>query len=313
MISRAMITRVDIEAAVARSAGRVRVTPISQLEARAFGSPAQITLKLELLQHTGSFKPRGAFSHILSQPVPEAGVIAASGGNHGAAVAYAARELGHPAEIYVPAGTPQIKLDRLEQYGARVIAIGARYAEALAASSSRAQETGALEVHAYDHPEVLAGQGTLGRELQMQAPELETVFVAVGGGGLIGGVAAWYHGDAKVVAVEPASCPTLARALEAGRPVDVEVGGWAADSLGARRVGTLMFPLAQQFVERVVLVSDDQIRAAQRLLWDQLRLLAEPGGATALAGLLSGECQPSAGERVGVILCGGNTDPARFV
>ena len=193
--------------------------------------------------------------------------------------AYAARELGHPAEIYVPAGTPQIKLDRLEQYGARVIAIGARYAEALAASSARARETGALEVHAYDHAQVLAGRGTLGRELQMQAPELETVFVAVGGGGLIGGVAAWYRGGCEGGRGRgrPA-CPTLARALEAGRPVDVEVGGWAADSLGARRVGTLMFPLAQQFVERVVLVSDDQIRAAQRLLWDQLRLLAEPGG-----------------------------------
>jgi threonine dehydratase len=307
-----MITRVDIEAAATRSAGRVRATPIIELEPGAFGSLAQITLKLELLQHTGSFKPRGAFSHILSQSVPEAGVIAASGGNHGAAVAYAARELGHRVEIYVPAATPQIKLDRLEQYGARVVAIGARYAEALAASSARAQETGALEVHAYDHPEVLAGQGTLGRELQIQAPALETVFVAVGGGGLIGGVAAWYRGDTRVIAVEPAGCPTLAHALEAGRPVDVEVGGWAADSLGARRVGALMLPIAQQFVERVVLVSDDQIRAAQRLLWDQLRLLAEPGGATALAGLLSGEYQPRAGERVGVIVCGGNTDPGRF-
>jgi threonine dehydratase len=312
MISRAMVTRVDIEAAAARSGGRIRATPVVELESGAFGSRAHITLKLELLQHTGSFKPRGAFSHILSRPVPEAGVIAASGGNHGAAVAYAARELGHRAEIYVPAATPRIKLDRLEHYGARVVATGARYAEALAASSARAEETGALVVHAYDQEEVLAGQGTLGRELQMQAPQLETVFVAVGGGGLIGGVAAWYRGSAKVIAVEPAGCPTLARALEAGRPVDVEVGGLAADSLGARRVGTLMFPIAQQFVERVVLVSDDQILAAQRLLWDQLRVLAEPGGATALAGLLSGEYQPRAGERIGVIVCGGNTDPAGF-
>jgi threonine dehydratase len=312
MISRAMLTRADIEAAAARNAGRVRATPVAELEPYAFGSPAQIALKLELLQHTGSFKPRGAFSHILSQPVPKAGVIAASGGNHGAAVAYAAQTLGYRAEIYVPAATPRIKLDRLEHYGAHVVATGARYAEALAASSARAEETGALVVHAYDQEEVLAGQGTLGRELQMQAPGLETVFVAVGGGGLVGGVAAWYRGSAKVIAVEPAACPTLAHALEAGRPVDVEVGGLAADSLGARRVGALMFPIAQQFVERVVLVSDDQILAAQRLLWEHLRVLAEPGGATALAGFLWGEYRPRAGERIGVIVCGANTDPALF-
>jgi len=305
-----MIDRPDIVTAASRLAGRIRVTPIVELEPRAFGSPAHVTLKLELLQHTGSFKPRGAFNRILSGSVPVSGVIAASGGNHGAAVAYAARELGHRAEIYVPAPTPRIKLDRLAGYGAHVVAVGASYAEALAASTLRANETGALVVHAYDQEEVLAGQGTLGRELQLQAPQLEAIFIAAGGGGLIGGVAAWYRGDAKVIAVEPASCPTLARALDAGRPVDVEVSGLAADSLGARKIGALMFPIAQQFVDRVVLVSDDQIRAAQRLLWNELRVMAEPGGATALAGLLSGRYQPRDGERVGVVVCGGNVDPA---
>jgi threonine dehydratase len=210
----------------------------------------------------------------------------------------------------VPALTPQIKLDRLASYGTHVVAVGASYAEALAASMLRAEETGALVVHAYDQSEVLAGQGTLGRDLQLQAPQLEAIFVAVGGGGLVGGVAAWYRGDAKVIAVEPASCPTLACALDAGRPIDVEVSGLAADSLGARKVGALMFPIAQQFVDQVVLVSDDQIRAAQRLLWDELRILAEPGGATALAGLLSGQYKLRDGQRVGVIVCGGNVDPA---
>jgi threonine dehydratase len=307
-----MIDRSDIVAAATRTAGRIRTTPVAALEPLAFGSRARITLKLELLQHTGSFKPRGAFNRILAASVPASGVIAASGGNHGAAVAYAARELGHRAEIYVPARTPRIKLDRLASYGAHVVTVGASYAEALAASTRRAEETGALVVHAYDQSEVLAGQGTLGRELELQAPQLEAIFVAVGGGGLVGGVAAWYRGAAKVIAVEPSSCPTLARALDAGRPVDVEVRGLAADSLGARKVGALMFPIAQQFVERVVLVGDDQIRAAQRLLWDELRVMAEPGGATALAGLLSGQYKLNGDERMGVIVCGGNMDPSHF-
>jgi threonine dehydratase len=307
-----MIDRPEIEAAASRILGRVRPTPILELEPGALKNPALLTLKLELFQHTGSFKPRGAFNRILSARIPTAGVIAASGGNHGAAVAYAARELGHHAEIYVPAATPKIKLDRLERYGAQVVAVGAHYAEALTASVIRAEETGALAIHAYDQAEVLQGQGTLGRELQRQIPQVETVFVAVGGGGLIGGVAAWFRGDVRVIGVEPHGCPTLARALEKGAPVDVDVGGFASDSLGAKRAGTLVFPIAQQFVERVVLVGDDEIRAAQRLLWDELRILAEPGGATALAGLLSGQCPVRAGERVGVIVCGGNTDPARF-
>jgi threonine dehydratase len=307
-----MIQPNDVEAAAQRIAPHVRVTPILPLEPRAFGAAAQLTLKLELMQHTGSFKARGAFNRILSAQVPDAGVIAASGGNHGAAVAYAARQLGHVAEIFVPERTPDIKVERLRRYGARVVLSGASYAEAYAASRHRAAQSGALEVHAYDQPEVVAGQGTLGRELEAQAPDLDTVLVAVGGGGLIAGVAAWYASRVRVVAVEPERCPTLYSAVEAGAPVDVEVSGVAADSLGARCIGRLAFDVAQQHVHSVVLMSDEEIRASQRALWDSLRILAEPGGAAALAGLRSGKYQPAPGERVGVIVCGGNTDPSRF-
>jgi threonine dehydratase len=283
------------------------------LERQAFGVPAAVTLKLELLQHTGSFKPRGAFNRILSSQVPTAGVIAASGGNHGLATAFAARSLGHRAEIFVPEISSPVKVARLRGYGAAVNVGGASYAEAFTASEARVKETGALVVHAYDQPEVLAGQGTVGREFERQAPGLDTILVAVGGGGLIGGVAAWYQGRARIVGVEPEAAPSLARALEAGAPVDVAVGGVAADSLGAKRVGSLMFAVAQKHVECVVLVADDAIRAAQRALWETLRIAAEPGGATALAALLSGTYKPKSGERVGVLVCGGNVDPAQLV
>jgi threonine dehydratase len=306
-----VIARADIEAAAERLTGRVRSTPILQVEAGGLAS-APVVLKLELMQHTGSFKPRGAFNRMLANAIPDAGVIAASGGNHGAAVAYAARELRERAEIYVPERTPELKLRRLAQYGAHVVATGRSYAEAFAASAERARISGALIVHAYDQAEVVAGQGTLARELEQQAPGTETLFVAVGGGGLIGGIAAWYTGRVRVIGVEPQACPTLARALEAGAPIDVNVGGIAADSLGARRIGEIAFSVAQQHVERVILVSDDEIATAQRLLWDRLRVLAEPGGATALAGLLSGQYVVRAGERLGVVVCGGNVDPARF-
>jgi threonine dehydratase len=308
----------DIEAAAARIAGHVRRTPVLEMEPRAFGSAAQVVLKLELMQHAGSFKARGAFSRILSAArVSEAGVIAASGGNHGAAVAYAARQLGHRAEIFVPESTPDVKVDRLRRYGARVVLTGASYAEAWAACQARARETGALEVHAYDQPEVVAGQGTLARELELQCAGLDcagldTVFVAVGGGGLIGGVAAWFASRVKVIAVEPERCPTLYTAIRDGAPVDVEVGGIAADSLGARRIGQIAFDVAQRHVDSIVLVSDQEIRDAQRALWDSVRVLTEPGAAAALAGLRSGKYQVAAGERVGVIVCGGNTDPAKF-
>src|SRR5262245_50404187 len=234
-----MIDANAIEQAAGRIAPHVRVTPCIQLEPRAFGSPAQLTLKLELLQHTGSFKPRGGFNRILCSRVPDAGVIAASGGNHGAAVAHAARQLGHVAEIFVPEPTPDVKVERLRRYGARVMLIGANYAQAYAASRARAGETAALEVHAYDQEEVVAGQGTLARELEAQAGTLDTVLVAVGGGGLIGGIAAWFAGQVRVVGVEPERCPTLYAAREAGEPIDIEVSGVAADSLGARRIGLL--------------------------------------------------------------------------
>lgn len=303
----------DIERAAARIAPHVRETPVMPLERGAFGVAAPVTLKLELLQHTGSFKPRGAFNRILSSQVPAAGVIAASGGNHGLATAFAARSLGHRAEIFVPEISSPVKIARLRDYGATVNVGGASYAEALAASEARAKETGALVVHAYDQPEVLAGQGTVGREFEHQAPKLDTILVAVGGGGLIGGIAAWYRGRTRIVGVEPEAAPSLARALEAGAPVDVAVGGVAADSLGAKRVGSLMFAIAQKHVERVVLVADDAIRAAQRALWETLRIAPELGGATALAALLSGAYKPERGERVGVLVCGGNVDPAQLV
>ena len=300
--------RAEIGAASQRIAGYVRTTPIMHLEAGIWGLDAKVTLKFEQLQHTASFKPRGAFNRILSNQVPQAGVIAASGGNHGIAVAYAAQKLGHRAEIFVPEVCAPVKVERLRSYGALVSIVGANYAEALVASQARAEQTGALVVHAYDQPEVVAGQGTLGYEFSRQAPELDTILIAVGGGGLIGGVAGWFAGDVRVIGVEPELAPSMARTLSAGEPVDVEVGGVAVDSLGARRVGRLAFELARQYVERVALVSDESIRAAQRALWNDLRIVAEPGGATATAALLSGAYQPAPGERVGVVVCGGNAD-----
>ncbi len=309
-----VVSRAEVERAAERIEGLVRETPLLALEPGAFGVEARLVLKLELCQHTGSFKPRGAFNRLLSAAVPPSGVIAASGGNHGAAVAYAARRLGHRAEIFVPTIASPVKVERLRRYGAQVTVVGADYAEALAASRARAAETGALVVHAYDQPEVVAGQGTVGRELARQATDLDAVLVAVGGGGLIGGLAAWYGGASsarrvRIIGVEPERAPTLAAALEAGAPVDVEVGGLAADSLGARRVGTIAFGLARRFVDRVVLVPDVAIRQAQRALWEAVRIVAEPGGATALAALISGAYRPAPGERVGVVICGGNTDP----
>jgi threonine dehydratase len=303
-----MTDRTSIVAAASRISAYVRHTPVLRAD---IGDHSLVTLKLELLQYTGSFKPRGAFNRLLAAERLESGIIAASGGNHGAAVAYAARSLGMSAEIFVPSGTPAAKVARIASYGARVVQGGETYAEALTASRHRQSETGALEVHAYDHADVLAGQGTVGRELEQDAPELTHVLVATGGGGLIGGIAAWYAGSAAVISVEPEGCPALHDALRAGEPVAAPVGGLAADSLGARQVGALMFPIAQRFVSQAVLVPDAAILAAQRLLWEQFRLVAEPGGATAVAALLSGRFVPPDGARVGVVVCGANTDPAK--
>lgn len=291
----------------------VRTTPVVQLEPGALGLSGRLTLKLELLQHSGSFKPRGAFNRVLAAPQPVSALIAASGGNHGLAVAHVARALQLPAEVFVPTSSSPVKVNRLRSYGVRVMVGGRYYADAYEASQERAAQTGALVVHAYDDFATVAGQGTLARELDAQLGGLDTVVVAVGGGGLMGGIAAWYGSAAKVVAVEPERIPTLAAALSAGAPVDVEVGGIAADSLGARRIGDIGFAAAVSSGVESVLVSDEAIMAARQSLWDELRVAAEPGGATALAALISGAYRPAAGERVGVVVCGGNTDPRDLV
>lgn len=300
--------RQEIAEAAARIAGQVRRTPVI----RAAFDGVEVELKLELLQHTGSFKPRGAFNRMLSSAVPPAGVIAASGGNHGLAVAYAASGLGVRCEVFIPETTPPLKITRLRRYGAHVTVTGVYYADALEASYRRAEETGALIVHAYDQPEVVAGQGTVGLELAERLPDIDTVMVSVGGGGLIGGIAGYLGGRVRLVGVEPVSAPTLFRALEAGRPVDVEVSGVAADSLGARRVGELAFDLCRSHVEEVVLVEDSDILRAQHRLWDELHLVAEPGGVAALAALLAGRYRPTDDEQVAVVLCGSNTDPGQL-
>lgn len=301
------ITRAEIQTTFTAIQPYVRVTPVIEIDGREFGINATLVLKLEQLQHSGSFKARGAFANLLLRQLPPAGVVAASGGNHGSAVAYAAMKLGVRATIFVPTISPAAKLDRIRSYAAELVIKGDRYAESLAASREFAAKSGALEVHAYDQRETLLGQGTLAIELEQQSPQLDSVLVAVGGGGLIGGIAAWYENRARIISVEPEAAPTLARALEAGHPVDVEVGGIAADSLGARRVGDLMFPIAQQYVT-ALLVTDEAIADAQKILWDALRIVAEPGGATAFAALLSGRYTPQPGERVGVIICGANTN-----
>lgn len=291
----------------------IRRTPVLKTPAADFGlSGSPLTFKLEFLQHSGTFKARGAFANMLMRQGAERGVVAASGGNHGAAVAYAAMKLGHKARIYVPSISPPAKIDRIRSYGAEIVVGGEAYADALAASQHWAEEHGSLQIHAYDRFETLAGQGTTALEWREQSPQLDTVLVAVGGGGLIGGVAAYYAGDVRVVGVEPERCPALNHALAAGEPVDSPVGGIAADSLGARRVGALMFPLAQKFVDRSVLVTDEAIVAAQKMLWDRLRVVTEPGGAAAFAALLSGKYVPAADEKVGVLLCGANTGAVNF-
>jgi threonine dehydratase len=307
------ITRERIAAIEPRIRPFVRHTPVLRVDMADFDRSAlAVDLKLECLQHSGSFKARGAFANLLSRPVPKAGVVAASGGNHGAAVAYAAMRLGHKATIFVPEVSPPAKLERIRGYGADLIVGGARYAEALAASESFAEKSGALQVHAFNQEETLVGQGTLGLEIEADLPGLDTLLIAVGGGGLIGGIAAWFAGRIRIVAVEPEGAPTLYRAFEAGRPVDAPAEGIAADSLAPKRVGELMFPIAEAFVERSILVSDDEIIAAQAALWDRVRIISEPGGAAAFAAMLSGRYTPAPGERVAVLVCGANANPAKF-
>ena len=291
----------------------VRRTPVIEVDAADFGlGYFPIVFKLEQLQHSGSFKARGAFANLLTREIPKAGVVAASGGNHGAAVAHAAHKLGVPAKIFVPSISSPAKIARIRQKGADLVVGEPSYADALAASEAWAVGSGAMPIHAYDEAETILGQGTLGLEIEAQMPRLDVLLVAVGGGGLIAGIAAWFERRTRIIGVEPDASPTLARAFEAGKPVDAPAGGIAADSLAPRRVGERVFPIARRFVEQVVLVPDDAIRAAQRALWGQLRIVAEPGGAAAFAALLSGAYRPQRAERVGVLISGGNTNAVDF-
>ena len=309
----ALINRDSIAAAYQLIRPHIRRTPVLEVNGGDFGlDPIVLTFKLELMQHAGAFKTRGAFANLLIRKVPSAGVVAASGGNHGVAVAFAAMKLGVPAKIFLPTISSPAKIARIREYGVDLVVAGEDYAEALAGSEAWLAQSGALRVHAFDQTETLLGQGSIGLELAEQAPDLDTLLVPVGGGGQIGGIAAWYAGRIKIVGVEPEASPTLARALAAGRPVDAEVGGIAADALAPRRVGELMFPIAQRHVAGVVLVTEDAIRQAQKALWSTLRLVAEPGGATAFASLLSGRYRPQPGERVGVMVSGGNTTAVDF-
>jgi threonine dehydratase len=299
-----VISRDDISAAADRIAGHVRRTPVVELA-------PDLWLKLELVQHTGSFKPRGMFNRVLASSVPAAGLTVASGGNAGLAVAYVGRQLGHPVEVFVPEATPAVKVNRLRDYGAKVTTVGADYAEALVASEAHAADSGALFVHAYDQPEVVAGQGTLARELSEQVPAADTVLVSVGGGGLIGGIAAWFAGSKRVVGVEPFGCPTLQAARSAGEPVDVKTEGVARDSLGARRLGAIAWEhAAAGHVSDAVLVDDEAIVDARRWLWQEARLATEPGTAAAVAALRCGAYTPERGETVVVVICGANADPS---
>ncbi len=299
------ITREGINRAAQKIAPYVRRTPVMDIAVEGVALP--VTLKLELLQHSGSFKARGAFNNLVGASIGAAGVATASGGNHGAAVAYAARALGHKARIFVPEISPVAKVARIASYGAEVVQKGAMYTEALALCEAHIAESGAASVHAYDSEATLEGQGTLGRELEAQAPGIDTLLVAVGGGGLIGGIAAWYESKVKIVGVEPTTCNTLHAALAAGERVAVKPSGLATDSLGASMVGKLMFDIAKAHVAEVALVSDDDIREAQRRLWRDTQLVTEPGGAAAFAALLSGAYKPEKDERVGVVVCGANT------
>ncbi|RFS84545.1 threonine/serine dehydratase [Actinomadura spongiicola] len=319
-----MIELSDVQAAAARVADRIRRTPVVAVDPAPLAPAARMWLKLELTQHTGSFKARGAFNHVLAARaegrLPDTGIVAASGGNAGLAFAYAAAQVGVPAEVYVPETAPAVKVARLRALGATVVQVGTRYAEAQDAATKRAADTGALFCHAYDLPAVCAGQGTLGLELLEQTGgEIDTVLVAVGGGGLMAGIATALAGAGdragegrapRVVGVEPERVPTLERALHAGRPVDVDVSGVAADSLGATRLGDIAFSVASRTGVLPVLVSEEAIIEARRFVWAEYRLVIEHGAATAVAALRSGAYRPAPDERVVVLLCGANTDPS---
>ncbi|WP_072506183.1 threonine/serine dehydratase [Phaeobacter porticola] len=299
----------DISTAETRIRPYIQRTPV--IETTSFGFEHPITLKLEHMQHTGSFKARGAFNTLLGGSVPDAGLVAASGGNHGAAVAYAAQRLGFRARVYVPEIAGPAKIALIRACGADLEVVSGAYANALEKARAYENETGAMQVHAYDAPATIIGQGTCFAEWDAQGLEADTVLIAVGGGGLIAGAMAWYGGSKKIVAIEPETSSALHAALNAGAPVDVEVSGVAANALGARRIGAICYQLAQAQSDMVMslTVPDDAITHAQQRLWQERRLLVEPAGATALAALTSGAYQPAVGERVAVLLCGGNIAP----
>ncbi|HEX4333842.1 MAG TPA: threonine/serine dehydratase [Usitatibacter sp.] len=307
------LDRDSIAAAHARIAAYVRATPVLEADGGDFGFPGlRLVFKLEFLQHAGSFKTRGAFNQLLTRDIGSAGVVAASGGNHGVAVSYAAMKLGIPATIFVPTVASAAKIEQIREHGAKLVVGGDRYDDALRASEAFVASSGATRIHAFDQWETLQGQGTVGLEWERQSPGLDAILVAVGGGGLIGGMAGWFAGRMPIIGVEPEEAPTLTRALEAGEPVDAPAGGLAADSLAPRRVGSLMFGFAQRYL-RTVLVTDDAIRDSQRALWKSLRIVAEPGGAAAFAGLASGAWKPAPGQKtIGVLVCGANTTAVTF-
>ena len=307
-----MITQDNIREAEARIRPHVRRTPLMRVAGGDLGLGFDVDLKLELFQHTGSFKARGAFNSLLSMDVPAAGVVAASGGNHGAAAAYAAARLGVPARIFVPEIAGATKISMIRATGADLEVMPGAYADAFAASEAYREETGAISIHAYDAPATLAGQGTVAQEIEADLPELDILLVAVGGGGLIGGIATWYGKRIQIIAVEPERAPTLARALENGPDTEVDVGGVAANSLGARRIGKMGYDACRSAGVQSVLVTDAEILSAQRALWDNVRVAAEPGGVAALAALTSGAYTPPEGSKVAVLICGGNLDPGPF-
>lgn len=309
-----VVTRANVEAAHMMIAPHVRRTPVIDIAPRDLGLPNKlppVVFKLEHLQHSGSFKARGALNSVLTSSVPKAGVTAASGGNHGAALAFAARKAGVPCTIFVFDFTPAAKIERIRSYGAEVHSVEGGFDALMAKAQAFSEESGALSVHAFDAPGTLAGQGTVALEFMEQA-EPDTILVATGGGGLIGGIAAYVETRARVISIEPEAAPTLHSALAAGQPVQAPAGGIAADSLGPGQVGSLMYPIADEFVHEALLVPDVAIRDAWQILWDQMRTVVEPGGATALAALLSGAYRPEPDERVGVVLCGANTNVVSF-
>lgn len=313
MTSTVAFGRIEVAKAYERLAPYIRRTPVLALEGSDIGLPgARITLKLEGLQCTGSFKPRGAFTNLLTRAIPETGVVAASGGNHGAAVAYAAKRLGVPAKIFVPAQSSAPKVAKIRAYGADLVICERNIDEAFANAQAYSIDTGALVVHPFDQYETMLGQATVAHELHEQAPDVTTVLVPIGGGGLLAGIAEWYAGEVAMIGVEPTGAPTYTRAMQAGKPVDAPMGSLANDSLAPNRIGDLVYPVLQRRVEQTLLVEDDDIRNAQRTLWLHTGIVAEPGGATAFAALLSGKYTPRPGEHVAIIVSGSNSTAVDF-